>query len=206
MARRSKRLEEHLAGAAGEAAITRGSRRSTKRRGRLVKVIVLGGFVAFAVKPQVRNRVLDALFGPEEQFDYESLTEPVAPGIAPDDGGPAWPAAPAAESDEDDGPSWTFSTQDDWGAAAGAAAAEQEHAEPQPGGEEDEPVEQDGPPTAFGISSAREVEPPAEEEAAPYRYEPPAPDPVDADAVRAGGEQAFGGPVSLAVEGEAYEV
>ena len=29
---------------------------------------------------------------------------------------------------------------------------------------------------------------------------------LDADAVRAAGEQAFGGPVSLAVEGEAYEV
>src|ERR1700733_2880965 len=108
MARRGHRLEDQLAGAAGDA----GKRRS-KRRGRLVKVVVIGGVVAFAVKPQVRNRLLDALFGPEEQFDYDSLTEPVAPGLDPDDAAPGWPPLGAAQEADDDGPSWTFSNETD---------------------------------------------------------------------------------------------
>src|SRR5580700_4671155 len=103
MARRGQRLEEQLAGAAGESPRARGS----KLRGRFVKVIVLGGVVAIAVKPQVRNRLLDALFGPEEQFDYESLTEPATPGLDPNDVAAGWP--PPAAADDDDGPSWTLS-------------------------------------------------------------------------------------------------
>jgi nicotinate-nucleotide--dimethylbenzimidazole phosphoribosyltransferase len=46
--------------------------------------MLLGGVVALVVKPEVRNRLLDALFGPEEQFEYDSVTEPVAPPIVPD--------------------------------------------------------------------------------------------------------------------------
>ena len=117
MARRAKRLEEQLA-AAGESARPGGAGRRSKRRGRAVKLLVLGGAVAFAVKPQVRNRVLDALFGPEEQFEYDSLTEPVARGIQSDQAEVAWPREPAeppaADAEPaDDGPSWTFSNETD---------------------------------------------------------------------------------------------
>jgi hypothetical protein len=68
-----------------EAEPARGRAGGSRRRGRFVaKALLLGGVVALATKPEVRNRLLDALFGPEEQFDYESLTEPVAPPIAAD--------------------------------------------------------------------------------------------------------------------------
>jgi hypothetical protein len=53
----------------------------------VAKALLLGGVVALVAKPEVRNRLLDALFGPEEQFEYDSVTEPVAPPIAPDQRG-----------------------------------------------------------------------------------------------------------------------
>ena len=43
---------------------------------RLAKVALLGGFVALLTRSGVRGRVLDKLFGPEEEFEYESETEP----------------------------------------------------------------------------------------------------------------------------------
>src|SRR5579862_9751819 len=53
----------------------RSPRRSSHSR-RLVKAALLGGFVALLTRTGVRGRVLDALFGPEEEFEYESETEP----------------------------------------------------------------------------------------------------------------------------------
>jgi len=46
--------------------------------GRLLLVGVLGGAIAIAVSEGLRNKVLDALFGAEEEFDYTSNTAPVA--------------------------------------------------------------------------------------------------------------------------------
>jgi hypothetical protein len=183
MARRGQRLEEQLAGAAGESPRAR----APKRRGRFVKVIVLGGVVAVVVKPQVRNRLLDALFGPEEQFDYESLTEPAAPGIHPDDGAPGWPSPAAAQDEDDDGPSWTLTNETDWGAAIAPLATSQAQADEEwdaaLDGEEEQTLADEtdqAPPTAFGVSSLQDVEPPAHGDAAPYEEssaddEPPAP-------------------------------
>jgi hypothetical protein len=37
----------------------------------------LGGVVALVTKEDLRSRLLDAVFGPEEQFEYDSVTEPV---------------------------------------------------------------------------------------------------------------------------------
>jgi hypothetical protein len=57
-----------------------------KRRGGLGKLLfvgVVGAGVAVAVSEGLRNKVLDALFGAEEEFDYTSTTAP--------------PPAPAAE-------------------------------------------------------------------------------------------------------------
>ena len=56
-----------------------------KRRGRrglggLLLLTVVGGAVALVVNEGVRNRVLDLLFGAEEEFDYTSTTTvPVSP-------------------------------------------------------------------------------------------------------------------------------
>ena len=50
--------------------------------GRLLLVAIVGGVVAVAVSESLRNKVLDALFGAEEEFDYSSNTTPVAPAEA----------------------------------------------------------------------------------------------------------------------------
>jgi len=55
-----------------------------KRRGGFGKLILLGlvgGGLAIALSEDVRNKVLDLLFGKEEEFDYTSTT--TAPPVAP---------------------------------------------------------------------------------------------------------------------------
>jgi len=51
--------------------------------GRLLLVAIVGGAVAIAVSEGLRNKVLDALFGAEEEFDYTSNTTPAPPTEAP---------------------------------------------------------------------------------------------------------------------------
>jgi hypothetical protein len=51
--------------------------------GRLLLVAIVGGAVAVAVSEGLRNKVLDALFGAEEEFDYTSNTTPAPPTEAP---------------------------------------------------------------------------------------------------------------------------
>ena len=55
---------------------------------RIALAVVAGG-IAVAVSEDLRNKVLDALFGKEEEFDYTSTTTPAS---APP------PATPAAAS------------------------------------------------------------------------------------------------------------
>jgi hypothetical protein len=53
-----------------------------KRRGGIGKLLVVGlvgAGVAVAVSEGLRNKVLDTLFGSEEEFDYTSTTAPPAP-------------------------------------------------------------------------------------------------------------------------------
>jgi hypothetical protein len=64
-----------------------------KRRfglGKLLLLAILGGGIALVVSEPLRNKVLDALFGAEEEFDYQSTT--TAPPPPP----PASDASPAA--------------------------------------------------------------------------------------------------------------
>jgi hypothetical protein len=52
-----------------------------KRRGgfgKLVLLAIIGGGLAVALSEDVRNKVLDLLFGKEEEFDYTSTTTPPA--------------------------------------------------------------------------------------------------------------------------------
>jgi len=52
-----------------------------KRRGGLGKLVLLalvGGGLAIALSEDVRNKVLDLLFGKEEEFDYTSTTAPAS--------------------------------------------------------------------------------------------------------------------------------
>jgi hypothetical protein len=63
------------------------SSKPAKRKGglgRLLLVAIIGGAVALAASEGLRNKVLDALFGAEEEFDYSSNTSPAAaPEAAP---------------------------------------------------------------------------------------------------------------------------
>ncbi len=51
--------------------------------GRLLLVAIVGGAIAIALSEGLRNKVLDALFGAEEEFDYTSNTTPAAPAESP---------------------------------------------------------------------------------------------------------------------------
>src|SRR5579863_7554423 len=74
----------------------RSPRKATHSR-RLAKVALLGGFIALLTRSDVRGRVLDKLFGPEEEFEYESETDP-----APLTDLSADPASAAADADAAD--------------------------------------------------------------------------------------------------------
>ena len=61
------------------AALRQAPKKQRKRKrglGRKVLVLVVGAGVALAVSSDLRSKVLDALFGKEEEFDYTSTTSP----------------------------------------------------------------------------------------------------------------------------------
>jgi hypothetical protein len=58
-------------------ALREGPKKQRKRRGglgRLLLLTIVGGAVAMAASEGLRTKVLDALFGAEEEFDYTSST------------------------------------------------------------------------------------------------------------------------------------
>ena len=59
-----------------------GSRK--RRRGRFLVLTLVGAALAIALSEGLRNKVLDALFGAEEEFDYVSTTAPPAPAASGD--------------------------------------------------------------------------------------------------------------------------
>lgn len=71
-------------------ALREGPKRKRKRRlGRKLLLLAVGAGLALALSESLRSKVLDALFGAEEEFDYTSTTAPAAPA-------PAAEATPAA--------------------------------------------------------------------------------------------------------------
>jgi adenylosuccinate synthase len=65
-------------------------KRSRRRRGGLVMLLLVGGAAALLFNEQVRNKLLDALFGAEEEFEYTSTTTPSgSAGQAPEAAGTA---------------------------------------------------------------------------------------------------------------------
>jgi hypothetical protein len=50
--------------------------------GRSLVVLALGGVLAVALSESLRTKVLDLLFGAEEEFDYSSTTAPETPAPA----------------------------------------------------------------------------------------------------------------------------
>jgi hypothetical protein len=60
-------------------ALREGPKKKKKRRGGFAKLLLLGiigGGLAIALSEGLRNKVLDTLFGAEEEFDYTSTTSP----------------------------------------------------------------------------------------------------------------------------------
>jgi hypothetical protein len=54
-----------------------------KKRGRKLLLVVVGAGLALGLSEGLRNKVLDLLFGAEEEFDYTSTTAPASPPPAP---------------------------------------------------------------------------------------------------------------------------
>ena len=55
------------------------TRRRRRRGGRALVVLAVGAVLAVALNEGLRSKVLDMLFGAEEQFDYSSTTAPATP-------------------------------------------------------------------------------------------------------------------------------
>jgi hypothetical protein len=61
-----------------------GQKKPRRRRlGRLLFIGIVGAGLALALSEDLRNKLLDALFGAEEEFDYTSTTAPPAPAPSP---------------------------------------------------------------------------------------------------------------------------
>jgi hypothetical protein len=58
-------------------------RRKKGGLGKLLLLGVVGGGLALAVSEDLRKKVLDALFGAEEEFEYTSSTAPAPPSPSP---------------------------------------------------------------------------------------------------------------------------
>jgi hypothetical protein len=55
------------------------TRRRRRRGGRTLLLLTVGAVLAVALNEGLRSKVLDMLFGAEEQFDYSSTTAPATP-------------------------------------------------------------------------------------------------------------------------------
>ena len=53
--------------------------RKRRRRGRTLVFLIVAGALAIALSQDLRTKVLDLLFGAEEEFDYSSTTAPAEP-------------------------------------------------------------------------------------------------------------------------------
>jgi hypothetical protein len=54
-------------------------KRRRRRRGRSLMILAAAGILAIALSEGLRTKVLDLLFGAEEEFDYSSTTAPAEP-------------------------------------------------------------------------------------------------------------------------------
>jgi hypothetical protein len=64
-------------------ALREGPKRKKRRWGRRLLILAVGAGLALALSEGLRQKVLDLLFGAEEEFDYSSTTTPATPAPAP---------------------------------------------------------------------------------------------------------------------------
>jgi hypothetical protein len=88
---------EKAAKALREVAITlrEGPKKKRRRWGRYIILALVGGALALVFSESLRNKVLDALFGAEEEFDYTSTTVPTESSPPPPAASPPPPPPPA---------------------------------------------------------------------------------------------------------------
>lgn len=83
-----KKLQKELRSAAislrdaGEA-LREGPKRKKRHWGRRLLILAVGAGLALALSEGLRQKVLDLLFGAEEEFDYSSTTTPATPAPSP---------------------------------------------------------------------------------------------------------------------------
>src|SRR5687767_11135207 len=71
-----KELREAATSLRDAADTLRGAKARKKRGGRKLMVVLVGAGLALALSEGLRKKVLDALFGAEEEFEYTSTTTP----------------------------------------------------------------------------------------------------------------------------------
>jgi len=72
-----KELREAASSLRDAAEALRGGKKKKKRRfGRVLLLAIVGGGLALALSEDLRKKVLDALFGAEEEFEYTATTTP----------------------------------------------------------------------------------------------------------------------------------
>ena len=74
-----KKVQRELRDAATslkDAAESLRGKKKKRRKGRLLLIALIGGGVALAASEGLRKKVLDALFGAEEEFEYTASTTP----------------------------------------------------------------------------------------------------------------------------------
>ncbi|HEX3519621.1 MAG TPA: hypothetical protein VHT29_11375 [Solirubrobacteraceae bacterium] len=85
-----RKLQNELKNAAGALRDASSSLREPPKRarrkggiGRTLLLVTVGGVAAMALSEGLRSKVLDLLFGAEEEFDYSSTTAPATPAPEP---------------------------------------------------------------------------------------------------------------------------
>ena len=71
-----KELKEAASNLKEAADSLRGAKKKRRGKGRLLLLALIGGGAALALSEGLRKKVLDALFGAEEEFEYTASTTP----------------------------------------------------------------------------------------------------------------------------------
>jgi hypothetical protein len=90
-------LDAFRSAATGVVEAPRKAAKKGRRRGRTLMILVLGGGLALVGSEGLRSKVLDTLFGAEEEFEYQP---PPPPPEAPPAQAPDAPPAPAEAEPE----------------------------------------------------------------------------------------------------------